>query len=65
MRTIPHAEGGGGAPQPVAAPRVRHRPRLALLIVALLAAFACGALAAAAWDALSDMNARGQMDPTR
>jgi hypothetical protein len=63
MRTILHAEGGGGPP--VAAPRVRHRPRLALLIVALLAAFACGALIAAAWDALSDIDARGQMDPTR
>ena len=53
------------AGQPVAAPRVRHPARLGLLIVALLAAFACGALVAVAWDALSDINARGQMDPTR
>ena len=65
MRTISHAEGGGGRPQPVAVPRVRHPARLGLLIVALLAAFACGALVALAWDALSDINARGQMDPTR
>ena len=62
MRTIFHAEGGGG-PQPVTAPRVHRRVRLGLLIV-LLIAFACSALAAA-WDALSDIDARGQMDPTR
>ena len=65
MRTISHAVGGGGGPQPVAAPRVRHRARLALLIVALLMAFASGALVAVAWDALSEIDARGPMDPTR
>ena len=65
MRTISHAEGGGGGPQSVPAPRVCHRARLALLIVTLLVAFASGALVAVAWDALSDIDARGQMDPTR
>ena len=64
MRTITHAEGGGGWRQPLAAPRVLRRGRLALVFVLLLAAFASGALAAPAWDALSDIDARGQMDPT-
>jgi hypothetical protein len=66
MRTIPHAEGGGGGPKPVAAPRVRHPARHALLIVLLLlAAFAGGALAAIALQVVDDMQEHGQMDPTR
>ena len=64
MRTISHAEGGGGPP--VATPRVGHPARHALLIVLLLlAAFAGGALAAIALQAVDDMQERGQMDPTR
>ena len=56
MRTISHAEGGGGGPQPVAAPRVRHPARHALIFLLLiLMALAWGTLVAAAWDALSDM----------
>ena len=64
MRTISHAEGGGGGPQPVAAPRVRHPARHALIFLLLLMALAWGALVAAAWEAIDDMQEPGQTDPT-
>jgi hypothetical protein len=63
MRTIFHAEGGGGGPQPAPQPRVRHPARLALIFL-LLMALAWGTMVAVAWDALSDMQARDEMDPT-
>jgi hypothetical protein len=62
MWTIFHAEGGG--PQPAPQPRVRHPARLALIFILLLMAFAWGTMVAVAWDALSDMQARDEMDPT-
>ncbi len=45
-------------------PPVRHPTRLALIFILLLIALALGTLVAAAWEAIDDMQARGQMDPT-
>jgi hypothetical protein len=64
MRTTFNAGGGGGCTQPADPPRVRRRARLALIIVLLIMAFALGTLIAVAWEALSDMDAHGEMDPT-
>jgi|HubBroStandDraft_4_1064222.scaffolds.fasta_scaffold1816978_1 hypothetical protein len=58
-----HAEGDGG-PQPVGTPLVRHPARFGLIFILLLMALALGTLVAAAWEAIDDMQARGQMDPT-
>lgn len=60
MRTTFENEGGGSW----APPRVRRRVRLALIFVLFIMAFGWGTLVAAAWDALSDQQARGEMDPT-
>ena len=54
---------GYGGPQPVGTPLVRHPARFGLIFI-LLMALALGTLVAAAWEAIDDMQARGQMDPT-
>ena len=64
MRTTFDSEGGASWALPASPARVRARVRLALVFVLLVAAFGWGTLVAAAWDALSDQQARGDMDPT-
>lgn len=59
------ALGGGSWTPPASPPRVRRPVRIALMIVILVMAFGWGTLvAAAAWDALVGMEARGEMDAT-
>jgi len=64
MRATFDELGGGDWPQPVGPLRVRRVARLALTVVILVLAFGGGMLVAAAWDALSDQDARGVMDST-
>jgi hypothetical protein len=64
MRATFEEIGGGGWQRPVGPSRVRGSARLALTVVLLVLAFGWGTLAAAAWDALSDQDARGVMDST-
>ena len=50
---------------PATPPRVRHHASRALIFFVLLVmALGWGTLVAAAWDAFSDMQARGEQDPT-
>ena len=56
---------GGGSWAPATPPRVRHRVSGALIFFVLLVmALGWGTLVAAGWDALSDQQARGELDPT-
>jgi hypothetical protein len=64
MRTTTFDEGGGGGCGPQGSPRVRRAAGLALVVAILLLAFGLGAAIAAAYEALEDMQARGEMDPT-
>jgi hypothetical protein len=65
MRTTFENEGGGSWAAPASPPRVRHRASRALIFFILLVmALGWGTLVAAAWDALSDQQARGELDPT-
>jgi hypothetical protein len=57
------ADGGGGGGGPPGWPRARSPARLAM-IVAILLAFGLGMAIAATYEALEDMQARGEMDPT-
>ena len=62
MRTTFENEGGGSWAPPASPPRVRHRASRALIFFVLLVmAFGWGTLVAAAWDALSDQQARGEL----
>jgi hypothetical protein len=63
MRTTTFEAGGGGG-GPRASPRARRPARLALIVAILLLAFGLGTAIAAAYEALEDMQARGEMDPT-
>jgi hypothetical protein len=70
MRTTrfdPGGAGGGsrdaGGGDPRGAPRAARPARLALIVAILLLAFD-GTAIAAAYEALEDMQSRGEMDPT-
>ena len=57
--------GSGGWAQPANPPRTRNRAWLAIIFVLLVMAAGFGTLVAVAYDALTDGDARGVMDPTR
>jgi hypothetical protein len=63
MRT-PLFEAGGGGGWGGSGPLVRRPAILALIVAILLLAFGFGAAVSAAYEALEDMQARGEMDPT-
>jgi hypothetical protein len=65
MRTTSYDAGGGGAGRgPANPPLVGPRVRIALIFSIMVAALGWGAAIAAAYEALEDMQARGEMDPT-
>jgi hypothetical protein len=65
MRTISYDAGGGGAGrEPANPPLVGRRARIALIFSIIVAALGWGTAIAAAYEALEDMQARGEMDPT-
>ena len=65
MRTTFDSEGGGSWAQPATPHRVcRGASRALFFFALLLLAFGWGTLVAATWDALSDQQARGELDPT-
>jgi hypothetical protein len=65
MRTTSYDAGGGGASRGSAnPPLVCRRVRIALIFSIMVAALGWGMAIAAAYEALEDMQARGEMDPT-
>jgi hypothetical protein len=56
------AYGGGGGPR--GSPHAGCRASLALIVALLLLAFGLGTAVSAAYEALEDMQGRGEMDPT-
>jgi hypothetical protein len=65
MRTTSYDAGGGGAGrEPANPPLVGRRARIALILSIMVAALGWGTAIAAAYEALEDMQARGEMDPT-
>jgi hypothetical protein len=65
MRTTSYDAGGGGAGrEPANPPLVGRRARIALILSIMVAALGWGTAIPAAYEALEDMQARGEMDPT-
>jgi hypothetical protein len=64
MRTTFETHGAGGWSEPENRPRVRRLARVSTTVAILIAAFCWGTLVAAASDVLTDMQTRGEMDPT-
>ena len=64
MRTTFNTSGSGGWPEPAAQPRSPRLTRIALIVALLIAALGWGTLVAAAYDALTDLDAHGEMDPS-
>ena len=64
MRTTFDNKGAGSWAQPANPPRLRRLASWAAIFVLSVMALSLGTLAAAEYEALTDMDARGEVDPT-